>query len=107
MVEGAKNRATGASLGSRIGHLPTDHLFEAGLLQNSVEPTTADEPVRLVTVAGLIMFGSDRAIRSQFPLAETVLIDETSVARPTSSSSWLNIVAALPYFTARIAELLK
>jgi hypothetical protein len=29
------------------------------------------------------------------------------VQRPTSSSSWLNIVDAVPYFTARITELLK
>ena len=106
MAEGAKNRAGGASLGIRVGHRPIDHLFEAGLIGSSVDQRqrSAAAPI---TIAALLIFGKDRVIRSEFPLAETALIDETSIARPRSSSSWLNIVAAVPYFTARITELLK
>jgi len=93
-------------LGQRVGHHPTDHLFESGLICSSAEAQPG--PVgRVVTVAALLMFGKDRVIRPEFPFAETVVIDETSIARPASSSSWLNIVVALPYFAARIAELLK
>ncbi len=106
MSEGAKNRSAGASLGKRLGHSPIDHLFEAGLIGSSIE-LQEGSPAGVVTVAALLMFGKDRFIRSEFPLAETVLIDETSIARPASSSSWLNVVAALPYFTARITGLLK
>lgn len=106
IAEGAKKRAVGAALGERVGHHPIDHLFESGLICSSAEPQHG--PLgRVVTVAALLMFGKDRVIRPEFPFAETVLIDETSIARPASSSSWLNVVAALPYFVARIAELLK
>ena len=106
MAEGAKTRSVGGSLGTRVEHRPIDHLFEAGLIGSSVDQRQGS-PEGAVTIAALLIFGKDRVIRSEFPLAETALIDETSIARPTSSSSWLNIVAAVPYFTARITELLK
>ena len=106
MAEGAKNRTVGGAPGARVRHRPIDHLFEAGLIGSSIEPQQGSQ-AGVVTVAALLMFGKDQVIRSEFPLAETVLIDETSIARPASSSSWLNIEAALPYFTHRITQLLK
>src|SRR5260370_16863389 len=45
--------------------------------------------------------------RSEFRYAETILVEESLVTRPTSSSSWANIVTGLPYFITRITQLLK
>ncbi len=107
MSEGAKNRSAGAFLGKRLGHSPVDHLFEAGLIGGVVHQPMRS-PSRLITVAAALMFGTDAVIRSEFPAsAETVFIDETFLARPASSSSWINLVAALPYLMARISELLN
>jgi len=105
MREGAKNREVETSLGQRLGHRPADHLFEVGLIGAPVQP--AKSPAQSVTVAAVLMFGKEAIIRSEFPSAETVLIEETSVTRPTSSSSWPNIVPGLPYFIARMTQLLK
>jgi hypothetical protein len=83
MRDGAKNRAVGAFLGERLGHSPADHLFEAGLM-GSLMQQPRGSMIRVVTVAALLMFGKDAIIRSEFPAAETALIDETSIARPAS-----------------------
>lgn len=105
MREGAKNREIEASLGHRLGHRPADHLFEAGLIGAPVQHTGS--PAKSVTVAAVLMFGKEGIIKSEFPSAETVLVEETSVTRPTSSSSWGNIVTGLPYFVTRITQLFK
>ena len=105
MSEGAKNRESETSLGERLGHWPADHLFEAGLIGPPVQ--TATSGAQSVTVAAVLMFGKEGVIRSEFPSAETELVEETSVTRTTSSSSWTNIVTGLPYFITRITQILK
>jgi ATP-dependent DNA helicase RecG len=105
MSEGAKNRESETSLGERLGHWPADHLFEAGLIGPPVQ--TATSGAQSVTVAAVLMFGKEGVIRSEFPSAETELVEESSVTRTASSSSWTNIVTGLPYFISRITQLLK
>src|ERR1700722_4015762 len=104
MSEGAKNRESETSLGERLGHWPADHLFEAGLIGPPVQ--TATSGAQSVTVAAVLMFGKEGVIRSEFRSAETEGVEETSVTRTASSSSWTNVVPGLPYFIARITQLL-
>jgi ATP-dependent DNA helicase RecG len=105
MSEGAKNRERETSLGERLGHLPADHLFEAGLIGPPVQ--TATSGAQSVTLAAVLMFGREGVIRSECPSAETELVEEISVTRTANSSSWTNIVTGLPYFIARITQLVK
>lgn len=107
MKEGAKNREGEASLGQRLGHRPTDHLSEVGLIGGSPHPNTTP-PGQFVTVAAVLLLGKEGVIRSEFPsAAETVLIEEYPAVNPTRSSSWNNIITSLPYFIGRIARALK
>jgi ATP-dependent DNA helicase RecG len=103
--EGAKNREKETTIGQHVGHRPTDHLFEAGLIGAPIH--SPNSPAQSVTVAAVLMFGLESTIRAEFPSAETVLVEESSVTRTASSSSWSNIVTGLPYFIARISRLLK
>ena len=105
----SQERESETSLGERLGPARhADHLFEAEA--SSGPPVqAATSTAQSVTVAAVLMFREGKASSGRsFPSAwRPKLVEETSVTRTASSSSWTNIVTGLPYFITRITQLLK
>ncbi len=95
-VVGALRQNEAGSHGlSQLGHQPIDHLLEAGLLRVLDRPGRRGEARYFLSVAALLLFGTEKAISAEFPAAQTVVAIEGPTNRSLTNNSSLNIASAI------------
>jgi len=93
--EAVRNREAKSNELRALGYDARDYLLEAGLLRLSDHLGSKGEARYLLSVAGLLLFGTAKSIANEFPAAQTVVAVEGPANRSVTDVSSLNIASAI------------
>ncbi len=88
----------------KMGLQPIDHLVETELLHLGTHTGERGEPTYIPSVAALVLFGTAKALRTELPAAEIVLVAEAAVGKSLNESKHLNLVAGFDWAMRRIRQ---
>jgi ATP-dependent DNA helicase RecG len=80
---------------TELGHQSRDYLLEAGLLRISDHLGSRGDAQYFLSAAGLLLFGTEKSISTEFPAAQTVVAVEGPGNRPLTYMSSSNVASAI------------